>query len=274
MKVRYLNASGGQKTSEEGEGFDKILDSFQEQMEKQIRTRATKLVAERAKRFTKAMMKAWKPENEEVFLTINRLLQNNTKGQINAGDLNEGGGGDFAALSPSAQIQLPNATGRVEWKKLHPSTIRRKRGDAARKDSGVKRDSERKFFYRTGTLRKYFKDNAKRLGQGLGPPIITFRDGSGRFVSSKNPKGTVAHIEVAFMGRAARGALPGYASGDWTRSDPNQAFEKTLGMGSEIEEKLLGPPDGNRALVQPVINYFLLYRYPRMMYALLRNAMR
>lgn len=273
MKVRYLNA-GKSATADDTSGFDKILNEFQDQMERQVRTRAVKLAAERAKRFTKAMMKAWKPENEEVFLTINRLLQNNTKGEINVSDLDRGGAGDFAALSPATQINLKPATGKVQWKKLHPSTIRRKRGDAARRDSGVKRDSERAFFYRTGSLRKYFKDNAKRLGQGLGPPIITYRDGSGRFISSKNPKGTIAHIEVAFMGRAARGALPGYTAGDWTLSSPGQAFEKTLGLGAENEEKLLGPTDGNRPLIQPVINYFLLYRYPRMMYALLRNAMR
>lgn len=281
MKLTMLFAGGKKVSATEKAGYDNLTKAYVDEITKRMKLNLLDLAAYKAKDFSRIMMNAWRRENQSVFLTIASLLgaggKINTEGAISAPVLETKAnnlGGDLTAGMDRRDVLSIKPSGEIVWPRHKPATIKRKKDDA-RLYKTVKNDSANAYLYRTGKLRDFFRKNASSMGLRLGPPRISFRsEKSGRFLSTTDPKGKVGEIRIAFMTSAERNLLPGYISGDWTKFDESISFEKSLISDNDILEKLAGPDDAHRALVQPVVNYYLLYRYPRLVYSTLAKAMR
>jgi hypothetical protein len=282
------NPFAGQYVSVDDKNLAKLERHMDDLVTSEVNKMAGELTRLQAARIGAAIKRLGHTETKSMFQVINFILRANTEGNISSGDLAEY---KEMPATANASFNFPFPTrGQLVWARHAPLTPKLKQADSYRRGSGVKRDSVDKYMYRTGRLRKFFRDKASMFSQKLGTPRITYSDAKGRRVSAKRPKQSVVTVKIAFMPNVQKRTLPGYLSADWGYVDFDQTFEKWLIQDDDILTKLygswqstdeegLGIKGGSnrrtqRPLVQPVVNYFLLYRLPQLAGSIISREMK
>jgi hypothetical protein len=173
------------------------------------------------------------------------------------------------------------ASGRVDWKPLSFRYTMRKDRQVRRWGAGAKaaRARSSKMFFNRGTLRNYLKGRGStiirnRLG---GMEVKVDRKLTDRSFMSANNRWTkrasdflgegdvgrivLGRVELTMFPRLSPAMAPMLATRRWTDAGDG-AMEKAVFGGTKTLAKLLNRRDAYRALLTPVVQFFMLVRIP------------
>jgi hypothetical protein len=122
-----------------------------------------------------------------------------------------------------------------------------------------------KFFSATGNLKTQFKRNQKVwVNSKFGGVMLdskTARKSRGKFTDVRTDI-AMGDVNIRIFPKISSLLLPGLASRRWADVDRDGRFDKAV-IGGKTGEKLAGPiPGQQRPLLQPIVQFFILYRVP------------
>lgn len=149
-------------------------------------------------------------------------------------------------------------TGSVNWQELTPRWLRYKQHHMP--------INARRFFKFRGRLAGQLHNRGnqtawvKRFGgvQVRGTHAGALKE---RSLSPVNSKWILGELEVHIFPGISAALLPMLASNRWT-ADTGGMFEATMFRG-DMRDKLMGPPNSHRPLIQPLVQFWIAFRIPK-----------
>lgn len=168
-----------------------------------------------------------------------------------------------------ADMAMMPMGGSVQWRDLTVKWAQKKRR--------TRPGTEDKFFIHTGSLLNWLR-RPKTIGGkagGFGGVVVQrvkMDDLKQRRLSRGDKEWALAQLSIQVYPNIPAMLLPMLTQFDW-RASSEGLFEKRM-IGGMIGEKLAGPEGYHRPLLQPLTQFWIAYRLPRVVAMTVRNVMK